>query len=70
MSAPILPRLHFREKTEEEKTSPVVSFAIARANEQPAELEKKRKDDVKDRDFLSGFITALFKDSSNSQVVG
>jgi hypothetical protein len=47
-----------------EKASPVVTFAMARANERLEELEKNKGKTIKDRDFLSGFINALSKDPS------
>jgi hypothetical protein len=47
-----------------EKASPVVTFAMARANERLDEIGKKKKEDTKDKDFLSGFINAMSKDSS------
>ncbi|KAL2799529.1 cytochrome P450 [Aspergillus keveii] len=55
------PILH---KVKKEKASPVVTFAMARANERLEELEKNKEKTIKDRDFLSGFINALSKDPS------
>ncbi|KAJ0414361.1 putative benzoate 4-monooxygenase cytochrome P450 [Aspergillus carlsbadensis] len=53
------PILH---KVKKGKASPVVTFAMARANERLEELENKQGTTIQDRDFLSGFINALSKD--------
>lgn len=49
-------------KLKKEKASPVVTFAMARANERLEELERNKAKTIKDRDFLSGFINAMSKD--------
>jgi hypothetical protein len=51
-------------KVKKEKASPVVTFAMARANERLEQLEKHKEKTIKDRDFLSGFINAMSKDPS------
>ncbi|EEA25175.1 hypothetical protein TMatcc_006602 [Talaromyces marneffei ATCC 18224] len=52
------------QKMKKENASPVVTFAMARANERLEELEKNKENTVQDRDFLSGFINAMSKDAS------
>ena len=51
-------------RVKNEKASPVVTFAMARANERLEELEKDKAKTMNDRDFLSGFINAMSKDPS------